>query len=184
MLPSIRPLQLNIAITFLSWSQEFWILAQRQSICIGNSMICSDIWHKYHEWYFEIVLLKIKRILKYHEWYFCQISRTNHAIITRKRYVIFTCRYFKLSWNTIALSQSNCKNFSCSSIKSLTVIKDRLISLPSIRFHRENNIFGELPCSPVFDHNNNNVIIHKFWQAINISSSCSCKVVWHSIPKI
>ena len=24
-------------------------------ICIGNSMICSDIWHKYHEWYFEIV---------------------------------------------------------------------------------------------------------------------------------
>ena len=25
-------------------------------ICIGNSMICSDIWHKYHEWYFEIVI--------------------------------------------------------------------------------------------------------------------------------
>ena len=23
---------------------------------IGNSMICSDIWHKYHEWYFEIVI--------------------------------------------------------------------------------------------------------------------------------
>ena len=24
-------------------------------ICIGNSMICSDIWHKYYEWYFKIV---------------------------------------------------------------------------------------------------------------------------------
>ena len=23
-------------------------------ISIGNSMICSDIWHIYHEWYFEI----------------------------------------------------------------------------------------------------------------------------------
>ena len=39
--------------------------------------------------------------------YLCQISRTNHAIIclyyTHKRFVIFTCRYFKLSWNTTAL---------------------------------------------------------------------------------
>ena len=25
-------------------------------ISIGNSMICSDIWHIYHEWYFEIVV--------------------------------------------------------------------------------------------------------------------------------
>ena len=25
-------------------------------ICKGNSMICSDIWHKYHECYFKIVL--------------------------------------------------------------------------------------------------------------------------------
>ena len=31
-------------------------------------------------------------------------------------YYLFTCRYFKLSWNTTALSQSNCRNFSCSSI--------------------------------------------------------------------
>ena len=35
---------------------------------------------------------------------------------THKRFVIFTCRYFKSSWNTTALSQSNCSNFSCSSI--------------------------------------------------------------------
>ena len=39
---------------------------------------------------------------------------------TRKRFVIFTCRYFKLSWNTTARSQSNCRNFSCSSINKLT----------------------------------------------------------------
>ena len=31
-------------------------LSATTEISIGNSMICSDIWHKYHEWYFEIVL--------------------------------------------------------------------------------------------------------------------------------
>ena len=25
-------------------------------ISIGDSMICSDIWHKYHEWYLKIVI--------------------------------------------------------------------------------------------------------------------------------
>ena len=35
---------------------------------------------------------------------------------THKRFVIFTCRYFKLSRNTTTLSQSNYRNFSCSSI--------------------------------------------------------------------
>ena len=66
--------------------------------------------------------VKFETNLKYHEWYLCQISRTNHTSIivyttTRKRIVIFTCRYLKLSWNITALSQSNCRNFSCSSIK-------------------------------------------------------------------
>ena len=32
--------------------------------------------------------------------------------------VIFTCRYFKSSWNTSALSQSNGRNFSGSSIRN------------------------------------------------------------------
>ena len=42
---------------------------------------------------------------------------------TRKRFVIFTCRCFKLSWNTTALSQSNCRKFSCSSIiTKITII--------------------------------------------------------------
>ena len=34
--------------------------------------------------------------------------------------VILTCRYFKLSWNTSALSQSNCRSFSVSSIRCET----------------------------------------------------------------
>ena len=162
-------------------------------ICIGSSMICSDIWHKYHEWYFEIVIrisrvfrrVKFETTLKYHEWHLWQISVTNlacvqtsplphkkigrrdvcespsliaflfiiYANVTGTRlttaihrrlfyrffsegrgrlctgyykscYYLFilslyivTCRYFKLSWNTTALSQSNCRNFSCSKYK-------------------------------------------------------------------
>ena len=46
---------------------------------------------------------------------------------TRKRFVIFTCRYFKLCWITTALSQSNCRSFSCSSIIDVTVKKDSLL---------------------------------------------------------
>ena len=49
---------------------------------------------------------------KYHE----QIMLLFVYTTTYTRFVIFTCRYFKLSWNTTALSQSNCRNFSCSSI--------------------------------------------------------------------
>ena len=88
---------------------------------IGNSMICNDIWHKYHEWYFKIVIWNLRKFwnitsgiyAKYH----VQIMQLFVYTTTRKRFVIFTCTYFKLSWNTTALSQSNCRNFSCSSIK-------------------------------------------------------------------
>ena len=45
---------------------------------------------------------------------------------TRKRFVIFTCRYFKLSRNTTSRSQSNDWNFSCSSIKEIMVHKTAL----------------------------------------------------------
>ena len=65
--------------------------------------------------------VKFETILKYHEWYLYQISLQITLLFvyttTHKRFVIFTCRYFKLSWNTPALSQSNCRNFSRSSIK-------------------------------------------------------------------
>ena len=49
---------------------------------------------------------------------------------TRKGFVIFTCRYFKLSWNTTALSQSDCRNFSCSSIRS---VKQQLAQPSSLK---------------------------------------------------
>ena len=79
--------------------------------------------------------VKFETILKYHEWYLCQISRTNQAITytnwpffhisqcfstTHKRFVIFTCRYFKLSWNTLCSKPIKLQYFSCSSIKTLT----------------------------------------------------------------
>ena len=48
---------------------------------------------------------------------------------TRERFVIFTCRYFKFSWYTTALSQSNCRNISCSSIMPyISSIFNRIIS--------------------------------------------------------
>ena len=53
---------------------------------IGNSMICSHIWHKCHVQNVQIMLLFV-------------------YTTTHKRVVIFTCRYFILSWNTTALSQ-------------------------------------------------------------------------------
>ena len=49
--------------------------------------------------------------------YHVQITLLFVYTTTRKRFVIFTCRYFKLSWNTTALSQSNSRNFSRSSTK-------------------------------------------------------------------
>ena len=49
---------------------------------------------------------------KYHE----QVMLLFVYTTTHKRFVIFTCGYFKLSGNTTALSQSNCRNLSGSSI--------------------------------------------------------------------
>ena len=116
------------------YSSHFWVRMHvfqhflYKTFSIGNIMICSDISHKYHERYFKIVA-------QFHEpsgqwnvrqfWnitsgiyakYHVQIMLLFVYTTTRKRFVIFTCRYFKLSWDTTALSQSNCKNFSCSSI--------------------------------------------------------------------
>ena len=88
-----------------------------------NSIISNDIWHKYHVSSRAVRPVKFETTLKYHEWYLCQISRTNHAIICllyttiRKKFVIFTCRYFT------APSQPNCRNFSCSSINMWIVLK-------------------------------------------------------------
>ena len=69
------------------------VYCSRSAISIGNSMICSHIWHKYHESYFEIVI--IETILRYHDhqWYLCQISRTNHAIICLYYYPQKVCNF-------------------------------------------------------------------------------------------
>ena len=71
--------------------------------------------------------VKFETILKYHE----QIMLLFVYIITRKGFVIFTSRYFKLSRNTTALSQSNCRNFPCSSNEKIeeTTIKKRLLDV-------------------------------------------------------
>ena len=58
--------------------------------------------------------------------YYVQIMLLFVYTTTHKRFVIFTCRYFKLSWNTTALSQSNCRNFWCSSI---TGVSTRVVEL-------------------------------------------------------
>ena len=100
-------------------------------ICIDNSMICSDIWHKYHKWYFKIVIRNFTSCQASEIWdnfeidtsgfyakYHVQIMLLFVYNTTRKRSVIFTCRHFKLSWNTTALSQSNCRNFSYSTINA------------------------------------------------------------------
>ena len=51
---------------------------------------------------------------------------------THKRSVIFTCRYFKLSWNTTALNQSDCRNFSCSSKNMNTCTKSEKLIIISV----------------------------------------------------
>ena len=90
--------------------------------------------------------VKFETILKYHEWYLCQILHTNHAITyTHKKNIwgeyfswgeYFTCGYFKLSWNTTALSRSNCRNFSCSSIHAQTILdKKNDVTEIVVQFH-------------------------------------------------
>ena len=112
--------------------------------------------------------VKFETILKYHEWYLCQILHTNHAIThTHKKNIwgeyfswgeYFTCGYFKLSWNTTALSRSNCRNFSCSSIHAQTILdkKNDVIEIV-VQFHcfssyrndlyRRNNYVSKQPVS-------------------------------------
>ena len=79
-------------------------------------MIFQNCYTKFHEPLGEWNLRQFWNITsgiyaKYH----IQIMLLFVYTTTLKRFVIFTCRYFKLSWNTTALRQSNCRNFSCSS---------------------------------------------------------------------
>ena len=60
---------------------------------------------------------------------------------SHKRFVIFTCRYFKLSWNTTALSQSHSRNFSCSGIVILIRKIYWILIMYSIYILNINSIF-------------------------------------------
>ena len=53
-------------------------------ICIGNYMIWSDIWHKYHEWYFEIVIHNFTSREASEMWDNFEISRVFMPNITYK----------------------------------------------------------------------------------------------------
>ena len=46
----------NFAVILFVYNMMIGWSWRIEKISIGNSMICSDIWHKYHEWYFEIVI--------------------------------------------------------------------------------------------------------------------------------
>ena len=114
-------------------------------ICIGNSMNCSDISKLlYCQNYIVKIICDISKLLYVISWDFRRVKYETILKDTRvvfmanityklcyylflllpaKSFVIFTCRYFKLSWNTTALSQSNCKNFLCSSIKLITEVR-------------------------------------------------------------
>ena len=81
--------------------------------------------------------VKFETILKYHNWYLYLVYST-----TRRRFVIFTCGYFKLSWNTTALSQSNYRNFSCSSIMDRN---NQKITLNSATFGILSGVFQKFP---------------------------------------
>ena len=97
---------------------------QNAIICIRNSMIYCDIWHKYHEPLGEWNLRQFWNITRgIYAKYHVQIMLSFVYTTTHKRFVIFTRRDLKLSWNTTALSQSKCRNFSCSNIAVVTRLK-------------------------------------------------------------
>ena len=86
-------------------------------------MICSDIWQintmSDISKLLYVILRQFWNITSgIYAKYQVQIMLLFVYTTTRKRFVIFTCRYFKLRWNTTALSRSNCRNSSCSSINS------------------------------------------------------------------
>ena len=81
--------------------------------------------------------VKFETIMKYHQWYLCQISLQIMLLFvyttTHTRFVIFTCRYFKLNRDTTALSQPNTKNFWWSSINTgIPTVTKSTVSRPSL----------------------------------------------------
>ena len=138
-------------------------------------MICSDIWHKYHEWYFEPLgewnLRQFWNITssiyaKYH----VQIMLLFVYTTNRKRFVIFTGRYFKLSWNTTALSQWNCRNFWFSSITAIIGQCNRTVH--TIRWYLNGFLFLLLV------KNSHNCLCFNFKKAWNITHFVMVMINW------
>ena len=78
----------------------FNIVFNNDNNSIGNSKICSDISKLLYVISQAVRQVKFETIVKYHEWHLCQHIQIMPLIVyttTRKRFVIFTCRYFKLS---------------------------------------------------------------------------------------
>ena len=135
---------------FPGWScLEFSV----HGVNIGNSMILCGIWHKYHskllykplgEWNWrQFWNISSGIYAKYH----VQIMLLFAYTTTLKRFVIFTCRYFKLSWNTTTLIQSNCRNFSCSSI--INIIGDYKDNDSGPGWSNDRSFF-QVPCGTRF----------------------------------
>ena len=70
---------------------------------MGNSMICSDIWHKYHEWYFKLLYVISRAVRRMKFWDNFEISSavfmplnityTDHAIICLYYYPQKICSF-------------------------------------------------------------------------------------------
>ena len=55
-----RYLGISLGILLLIYSKPE---SNNKNISVGNSIICCDIWHKYHEWYFKIVIREMSRVV-------------------------------------------------------------------------------------------------------------------------
>ena len=55
------------------------IVAILDFISIGNSMICCDIWHKYHKWYFEFVIRNFTSVRRWNLRQFWNITSGIYA---------------------------------------------------------------------------------------------------------
>ena len=88
-------------------------------------MICSDIRHKYHEWYFKIVIQFWNITSDIYAKYHIQIMLLFDYTTTRKRFVIFRCRYFKSSPLSPKIDQHQ---FSPHNIDTLSKEKVRRIN--------------------------------------------------------
>ena len=152
-------------------------------------MFCSDIWHKYHEWYFKIVIRNFTSRLG--EWNLRQFWNITSGIYikyqvqimllfvyntTCKRFVIVTCKYFKLSWNTSSLSQSSCRNFSCSSI----ILRNKISGI-----HKKGRTLGIVwVMTKILQHVNENPLYNYKQSKASYKAKCTDSEIFGSVLSI